>query len=85
MNKKEIVEEVAVSDRTTPMTNESLRAVEAGGEDGHQGGRPSVVVIPERRRRYFSQEKLGLRDKYPNILELNQAILLLMQRRSFIA
>ena len=85
MNKKEIVEEVAVSDRTTPMTNESLRAVEAGGEDGPQRERPSAVVIPERRRRYSSQEKLGLRDKYPNILELNQAILLLMQRRNFIA
>lgn len=89
MNKKEIIKEVVVSDRTSPITNprtnESLRAVEAGGEDGHQGGRPSVVVIPERRRRYSSQEKLGLRDKYPNILELNQAILLLMQRRSFIA
>ena len=69
MNKKEIVEEVAVSDRTTPMTNESLRAVEAGGEDGPQRGRPSVVVIPERRRRYSSQEKLGLRDMYPNLIK----------------
>ncbi len=62
MNKKEIVEEVVVSDRTSPMTNprtnESLRTVDAKGEDGPQGGRPSVVVVPERRRRYSSQEKM---------------------------
>ena len=62
MNKKEIIEEVVVSDRTSPMTNprtyESLGGVEASGEDGPQGGRPSVVVIPERRRRYSSQEKM---------------------------
>ena len=64
MNKKEIIEEVVVSDRTSPMTNprtnESLGGVEASGEDGPQGGRPSVVVIPERRRRYSSQEKMEL-------------------------
>lgn len=42
------------------MTNESLRTVEASGEDSPQGGRPSVVVIPERRRRYSSQEKMEL-------------------------
>ncbi len=61
MNKKEIIEEVVVSDRTSPMTNprtnESLGGVEASGEDGSQGG---VVVIPERRRRYSSQEKMEL-------------------------
>ena len=38
--KKEIIEEVVVSDRTSPITNprtnESLRAVEASGEDGPQ-------------------------------------------------
>ncbi len=54
MNKKEIIEEVVVSDRTNPRTNESLGGVEASGEDDLQGGRPSVVVIPERRRRYSS-------------------------------
>lgn len=64
MNKKEIIEEVVVSDRTSPMTNprtnESLGGVEASGEDGPLGGRPSVVVIPERRRRYSSREKMEL-------------------------
>ena len=64
MNKQEIIEEVVVSDRTSPMTNhrtnESLGGVETSGEDGPQGGRPSVVVIPERRRRYSSQEKIEL-------------------------
>ncbi len=73
MNKKEIIEEVVVSYRTSPITNprtnESLRSVEAGGEDGPQRGRLSVVVIPERRRRYSSQEKLG-RTSTPTFLNL---------------
>ena len=34
---------------------------------------------------YILMSLLGLRDKYPDISELNQAILLLMQRRNFIA
>ena len=42
MNKKEIIDEVIVSDRTSsmtnPRTNESLRAVGADGEDASQGG-----------------------------------------------
>ena len=33
-------------------------AVEVSNEDGHQGGRSSDVVVPERRRRYSSQEKM---------------------------
>ena len=45
---------------TNPRTNESFGGVETSGEDGPQGGRPSVVVIPERRRRYSSQEKMEL-------------------------
>ena len=34
---------------------------------------------------YILMSLLGLRDKYPNIPELDQAILLLMQRRNYIA
>lgn len=62
MNKKLL--KIVVSDRTIPMTNprtnESLRTVEARGKDVSQGGRPSVVIVPERRRRYSSQEKMEL-------------------------
>lgn len=48
MNKKEIIEEVVVSDsvstRTSTMTNNAS----------------SVVIVPERRKRYSTQEKLEL-------------------------
>ena len=45
---------------TNLRTDESLRTVEARGEYGPQGRRPSVVVVPERRRRYTSQQEMEL-------------------------
>jgi|GEM_PF-3738586 len=61
MNKKEIIEEVVVSDRTSPMTNprtnESLRGIEASGEDALKGDglvswlfQKDEGVIPLRRK-----------------------------------
>lgn len=62
MNKKEIIEEVVVSDsistRTSTMTNNALSA--AGGGGSTQSPNPSVVIVPERRKRYSTQEKLEL-------------------------
>ena len=62
MNKKEIIEEVVVCDsastRTSTMTNNALRAAGAGGSA--QSPNPSVVIVPERRKRYSTQEKLEL-------------------------
>ena len=52
MNKKEIIEEVVVSDST----NNTLRA----GGGCSQTPCPSVVIVPERRKRYSTQEKLEL-------------------------
>lgn len=58
MNKKEIIEEVVVSDsastRTSTMTNNALSA--AGGGGCTQSPNPSVVIAPERRKRYSTQE-----------------------------
>ena len=52
MNKKEIIEEVIVSDsastRTSTMTNNTLRAGGAVAQSPNQ----SVVIVPERRKRY---------------------------------
>ena len=62
MNKKEIVEEVVVSDsvstRTSTMTNNALSAAGAGGGGSTQSPNPSVVIVPERRKRYSTQEEL---------------------------
>ena len=62
MNKKEIIEEVVVSDsvstRTSTMTNNALSA--AGGGGSTQSPNPSVVIVPEKRKRYSTQEKLEL-------------------------
>ena len=56
MNKKEIIEEVIVSDsastRTSTMTNTTLRADGAVGAGSSQTSSPSVVIVPERRKRY---------------------------------
>lgn len=60
MSKKEFIDEAVVSDRTSPMTKDSLRNAEAVGEGAPQEVRPSVVVVPEKRRRYSSQEKNGV-------------------------
>lgn len=64
MNKKEIVEEVVVSDsvstRTSTMTNNALSAAGAGGGGSTQSPNPSVVIVPERRKRHSTQEKLEL-------------------------
>ncbi len=64
MNKKEIIEEVVVSDsvstRTSTMTNNALSAAGAGGGGSTQSPNPSVVIVPERRKRYSTQEKLEL-------------------------
>ena len=60
MNKKEIIEEVVVSDsvRTSTMTNKALS--EAGGGGCPQTPSPSVVIVPERRKKYSTQERLEL-------------------------
>ena len=64
MNKKEIIEEVVVSDsaststRTSTMTNNALSAAVGGGCS--QTPNPSVVIVPEKRKRYSTQEKLEL-------------------------
>ena len=64
MNKKEIIEEVIVSDsaststRTSTMTNTTLRADGAVGAGSPQTPSPRVVIVPERRKRYSTQEKL---------------------------
>ena len=56
MNKKEIIEEVIVSDsaststRTSTMTNTTLRADGAVGAGSPQTPSPSVVIVPERRK-----------------------------------
>lgn len=62
MNKKEIIEEVIVSDSasTSTMTNTTLRADGAVGAGSPQTSSPSVVIVPERRKRYSTQEKLEL-------------------------
>ena len=64
MNKKEIIEEVVVSDsastRTSTMTNNALSAAGAGGGGSAQSPNPSVVIVPEKRKRYSTQEKLEL-------------------------
>lgn len=66
MNKKEIVEEVVVSDSvstrtsTSTSTNNTLRAAGAGGGGCSQPPSPNVVIVPERRKRYSTQEKLEL-------------------------
>ena len=68
MNKKEIIEEVVVSDsastsastRTSTMTNNALSAAGAVGAGSTQSPSPSVVIVPERRKRYSTQEKLEL-------------------------
>lgn len=64
MNKKEIVEEVVVSDsvstRTSTMTNNALSAAGAVGGGSTQSPNPSVLIVPERRKRYSTQEKLEL-------------------------
>ena len=62
MNKKEIIEKVIVSDsastRTSTMTNNTSRADGAVGASSPQTPNPSVVIVPERRKRYSTQEKL---------------------------
>lgn len=62
MNKKEIIEEVVVSDSasTRTSTNNTLRADGAVGGGCSQPPSPSVVIVPERRKRYSTQEKLEL-------------------------
>ena len=56
MNKKEIIEEVVVSDsastrtRTSTSTNDTLRADGAVGGGCSQTPSPSVVIVPERRK-----------------------------------
>ena len=64
MNKKEIIEEVVVSDsastRSSTMTNNALSAAGAGGGGSAQSPNPSVVIVPEKRKRYSAQEKLEL-------------------------
>lgn len=62
MNKKEIIEEVVVSDSasTSTSTNNTLRADGAVGGSCSQTPSPSVVIVPERRKRYSTQEKLEL-------------------------
>lgn len=66
MNKKEIIEEVVVSDsaststRTSTSTNNTLRADGAVGGSCSQTPSPSVVIVPERRKRYSTQKKLEL-------------------------
>ena len=64
MNKKEIIEEVVVSDSastsTRTSTNNTLRADGAVGGGCSQTPSPSVVIVPERRKRYSTQEKLEL-------------------------
>lgn len=64
MSNKELIEEVTVSDRTSsmtnPRTNDSLKTAEAVGEGCLQGSRPNVVIVPEKRRRYSTQEKMEL-------------------------
>lgn len=62
MNKKEIIEEVVVSDSasTSTRTNNALSAAGAGGGGSAQSPNPSVVIVPERRKRYSTQEKLEL-------------------------
>ena len=61
MNKKEIIEEVIVSDSASTITNTTLRADGAVGTGSSQPSpSPSVVIVPERRKRYSTQEKLDL-------------------------
>ena len=60
MNKKEIIEEVVVSDSASTRTNNTLRADGAVGGGCSQTPSPSVVIVPERRKRYSTQEKLEL-------------------------
>ena len=64
MNKKEIIEEVVVSDsastRTSTSTINTLRADGAVGAGSTQTSNPSVVIVPERRKRYSTREKLEL-------------------------
>ena len=49
MNKKEIIEEVVVSDSasTSTCTNNTLRADGAVGGGSTQSPNPSVVIVPE--------------------------------------
>lgn len=64
MSNKEFIDEVTVSDRissmTNPRTNDSLKTAEAVGEGCLQGSRLSVVIVPEKRKRYSTQEKMEL-------------------------
>lgn len=64
MSNKEFIDEVTVSDRTSsmtnPRTNDSLKTVEAIGEGCLQGSCPNVVIVPEKRRLYSTQEKMEL-------------------------
>ena len=62
MSNKEFIDEVTVSDRTSsmtnPRTNDSLKTIEAVGQGCLQGSRPSVVIVPEKRSRSSTQEKM---------------------------
>ena len=64
MSNKELIKEVTVSDRTSsmtdPRTNDSLKTPQAVGEGCLQGSHPSVVIVPKKRRRYSTQEKMEL-------------------------
>lgn len=60
MNKKEFIEEVVISDSASTMTNNTLRAEGAVGIGSPQTPSPSAVIVPERRKRYSTQEKLEL-------------------------
>lgn len=60
MNKKEFIEEVVISDSASTMTNNILRADGAVGAGSTQNPNPSVVIVPERRKIYSTQEKLEL-------------------------
>lgn len=61
MNKK-IIEEVVVSDsaRTSTVTNNALRADGTVDGDNPQSSNLSIEIIPERRKRYSTQEKMQL-------------------------
>lgn len=56
MSNKELIEDVAVNDRT----NNSLKTAEDVCEGCLQGSRPSAVIVPEKRKRFFTQEKMEL-------------------------
>lgn len=64
MSKKEFIDEVVVSDRTSPMTNpmtkDSLKSAEAVGEGALQEARPSVVVVPKKKTTLLQSGKNGV-------------------------